>query len=178
MVEPGPCGSVDSAATAGAGPGPGWASAGRGVAASPVTAWMHPDLLIPTPHYRAPGRYGYWTRSPYALGGMIIVGVAVAATLAVCLMTALLALVAWMSAHAVAVGAGITAVAATALAFLLALARTCRLRTVRASLSRTQPLHIFDRALVSRASRPARSRSGSERWPDTAAVRPGRVGPA
>ena len=86
----------------------------------PVTTWVHPDLLIPAQSPQAPGRYGGWARSPYALGGLVL-GVAVVATLAVCLALALVALVAWVSAHALAVGIGIAAVVLSALAFLRAL---------------------------------------------------------
>jgi hypothetical protein len=50
--------------------------------------------------------------------------VGVLATVVVCLVIALLALVAWVSAHALAVGVGIAAVVVTALVFLRALART------------------------------------------------------
>lgn len=52
-----------------------------------------------------------------------VIGVAVA-TLAACLVIALLALVAWVSAHAVAVGIGAAAVALTALLFVRALTPT------------------------------------------------------
>jgi hypothetical protein len=86
----------------------------------PVTTWAPPDRLIPAQPYRAPGRYGHWTRNPYALGGLVV-AVVVVATLVTCLVIALLALVAWMTAHAVAVGVGLAAVVVTALAFLRAL---------------------------------------------------------
>jgi hypothetical protein len=48
--------------------------------------------------------------------------------------------------------------------------------TMRGSLFGRDHNHVHDRVLVSPANRPARSRSvsGSERWPDTAAARPGR----
>jgi hypothetical protein len=94
----------------------------------PVTTWVHPDRLIPAQPYRAAGRYGHWTRNPYALGGLVV-AVAVVATLVACLVIALLALVAWVTAHAVAVGVGMAAVVATGLAFLRALtgARTAGL---------------------------------------------------
>jgi hypothetical protein len=79
-----------------------------------------PGSLIPAPPYRAAGRYGHWTRNPYLLGGLVV-AVAVVATLVVCLVIALLALVAWVTAHAVAVGVGTAAVVVTGLAFLRAL---------------------------------------------------------
>ncbi|MFZ0119029.1 MAG: hypothetical protein WAL99_06180, partial [Pseudonocardiaceae bacterium] len=47
--------------------------------------------------------------------------VVVVATLVACLVIALLALVAWVTAHAVAVGVGMAAVVVTGLAFLRAL---------------------------------------------------------
>jgi hypothetical protein len=80
------------------------------------------ERLVPTPPDRAAGWYGGWTRSPYALGGLVV-GVGVLTTLVVCLVIALVALVAWVSAHALAVGVGVTAVVVTALMFLRALAR-------------------------------------------------------
>jgi hypothetical protein len=86
----------------------------------PVTTWVHPDRLIPAESYRAAGRCGQWTRNPYALSGLVV-AVAVVATLVACLVIALLALVAWVTAHAVAVGVGMTAVVVTGLAFLRAL---------------------------------------------------------
>ena len=86
----------------------------------PVTTWVHPEQFIPTQPYRAGGRYGHWTRDPYALGGLVV-AVAVVATLVACLVIALLALVAWVTAHAVAVGVGMAAVMVTGLAFLRAL---------------------------------------------------------
>ena len=94
----------------------------------PVTTWVHPDRLVPAESYRAAGRYGQWTRNPYALGGLVV-AVAVVATLVACLVIALLALVAWVTAHAVAVGVGMAAVVVTGLAFLRALtgARTAGL---------------------------------------------------
>ena len=88
----------------------------------PVRAWGSSERLVPAPLDRAVGRYGGWTRSPYALGGLVI-GVGVLATVVVCLVIALLALVAWVSAHALAVGVGIAAVVVTALVFLRSLAR-------------------------------------------------------
>ena len=87
----------------------------------PVTTWVHPNLLIPAQSSRAPGRYG-GARSRYALGG-VVVGVAVVATLVVCLAIALVALVVWVSAHALVVGIGIAAVAGSALVLLWALTR-------------------------------------------------------
>jgi hypothetical protein len=94
----------------------------------PVMTWVHPDRLIPAQPYRATGRYGRWTRNPYALGGLVV-AVVVVATLVACLVIALLALVAWVTAHAVAVGVGMAAVVVTGLAFLRALtgARTAGL---------------------------------------------------
>jgi hypothetical protein len=86
----------------------------------PVTTWVHPDRLIPAQPYRAAGRYGHWTRNPYAFGGLVV-AVVVVATLVACLVIALLALVAWVTAHAVAVGVGMVAVVVTGLAFLRAL---------------------------------------------------------
>jgi hypothetical protein len=86
----------------------------------PVTTWVHPDRLIPAESYRAAGRYGHWTRNPYALGGLVI-AVAVAATLLACLVIALWVLVVWVTAHAVAVGVGMAAVMVTGLAFPRAL---------------------------------------------------------
>jgi hypothetical protein len=86
----------------------------------PVTTWVHPDLLIPAQPYRARGRYGQWTRNPYTLGGLVVAAVVVA-TLVACLVIALLALVVWVTAHAVAVGVGMAAVIVTGLAFLRAL---------------------------------------------------------
>jgi hypothetical protein len=86
----------------------------------PVTTWVHPDRLIPTQSYRTAGRYGHWTRNPYLLGGLVVT-VVVVATLVACLVIALLALVAWVTAHAVAVGVGLVAVVVTGLAFLRAL---------------------------------------------------------
>jgi hypothetical protein len=55
-----------------------------------------------------------------------------------------------------------------------------RLRTMRASLSRTQPLpHTQPSPRVTHQPPGAlEEQSGSERWPDAAAARPGRVGPA
>ena len=88
----------------------------------PVRAWVSSERLVPAPPDRTVGRYGGWTRNPYALGGLVV-GVAVVATLVVCLVIALLALVAWVSAHALAVGVGIAAVVVTALLFLRSLAR-------------------------------------------------------
>jgi hypothetical protein len=86
----------------------------------PVTTWVHPDRLIPAQPYRAADRYGHWTRNPYAFGGLVV-AIAVVATLVACLVIALLALVAWVTAHAVAVGIGTAAVVVTGLAFLRAL---------------------------------------------------------
>jgi hypothetical protein len=86
----------------------------------PVTTWVHPDRFIPTQPYRAVGRYGHWTRNPYALGGLVV-AVVVGATLGACLVIALLALMAWVTAHALAVGAGLAVVVVTGLAFLRAL---------------------------------------------------------
>jgi hypothetical protein len=91
----------------------------------PVTTWVHPDRPTPAQPYRAAGRYGHWTRNPYALGALVVaVAVAVVATLVACLVIALLALVAWVTAHAVAVGVGMAAVVVTGLAFLRALTGT------------------------------------------------------
>ena len=73
-----------------------------------------PDRLVPAESYRAAGRYGQWTRNPYALGGLVV-AVAVVATLVACLVIALLALLAWVTAHAVAVGVGMAAVTVTGL---------------------------------------------------------------
>jgi hypothetical protein len=87
----------------------------------PVTTWMHPNQFVPAQPYRAAGRYGHWTRNPYTLGGLIV-AVVVVATLVACLVIALLALVAWVTAHAVAVGVGMAAVVVTGLAFLRSLA--------------------------------------------------------
>jgi hypothetical protein len=94
----------------------------------PVTTWVQPEQFGSGQPYRAAGRYGRWTRNPYALGGLVG-AVAVVATLAACLVIALLALVAWVTAHAVAVGVGLAAVVVTGLAFLRALtgARTAGL---------------------------------------------------
>lgn len=89
----------------------------------PVTTWVHPNLLGAALPYRAPGRVTPWPRRPYALGGLII-AVAVVATLAACLVIALLALLAWVCAHAVAVGIGTAAVVVTALLFVRSLAPT------------------------------------------------------
>jgi hypothetical protein len=86
----------------------------------PVTRWVHPDVPDPAQPYRAVGRDGSGRRDPYLLLGTVVVGVTVVATLAACLV---IALVAWVSAHAVAVGVGIAAVVATALVFLRALTR-------------------------------------------------------
>jgi hypothetical protein len=86
----------------------------------PVTSWMHPDRLIAAQPYRAAGRYGHWTRNPYVLGGLVVA--VVVAALVVCLVIALLALVAWVTAHALAVGAALAVVMVTALAFLRSLA--------------------------------------------------------
>jgi hypothetical protein len=95
----------------------------------PVTTWVHPDRLIPAESYRAAGgRYGHWTRNSYALGALVV-AVAVVATLVACLVIALMALVTWVTAHAVAVGVGLAVVVVTGLAFLRALtgARTAAL---------------------------------------------------
>jgi hypothetical protein len=94
----------------------------------PVTTWVHPEQSIPGQPYWAAGRYGHWTRNPYALGGLVV-AVVVVATLVACLVIALLALVAWVTAHAVAVGVGMAAVVVTGPAFLRALtgARTAGL---------------------------------------------------
>jgi hypothetical protein len=86
----------------------------------PVMTSVHPDRLIPGPPSRAAGRYGQWTRNPCALGGLVV-AVAVVAAMVACLVIALLALVAWVTAHAVAVGVGMAAVVVTGLAFLRAL---------------------------------------------------------
>jgi hypothetical protein len=87
----------------------------------PVMTWVHPDRLIPGPLSRVAGRYAQWTRNPYALSGLVV-AVVVVATLVACLVIALLALVAWVTAHAVAVGVGMAAVVVTGLAFLRSLA--------------------------------------------------------
>jgi hypothetical protein len=87
----------------------------------PVTTWVHPDEFVGAAPYQPVGRYGHWTRNPYALGGLVV-AVVVAATLVVCLVIALLALVAWVTAHALAVGAALAVVVVTALAFLRSLA--------------------------------------------------------
>lgn len=87
----------------------------------PVMTWVHPNRLIPGPQSRAAGRYGQWTRNPYALSGLVV-AVVVVATLVACLVIALVAWVAWMTAHAVAVGVGMAAVVVTGLAFLRSLA--------------------------------------------------------
>jgi hypothetical protein len=86
----------------------------------PVTTWVHPDQFISAQPYRAAGRYRHWPRNPYVLGGLVV-AVVVVATLVACLVIALLALVAWVTAHAVAVGVGVAAVVVTGLAFLRAL---------------------------------------------------------
>jgi high-affinity Fe2+/Pb2+ permease len=86
----------------------------------PVTTWMHSEQLISARPYRAAGRYKHWTRNPYALGGLVVAAIVVA-TLVACLVIVLLALVAWVTAHAVAVGVGLAAVVVTGLAFLRAL---------------------------------------------------------
>lgn len=86
----------------------------------PVTTWVHPGLLPAQPDGEM-GRYGQWRRHPLLLLGGVAVGVGVVATLVACLVIALLALVAWVSAHAVAVGAAVAAVAVTALMLLWAL---------------------------------------------------------
>jgi hypothetical protein len=83
----------------------------------PVTTWVHPDEFGGAAPYQPVGRYGHWTRNPYALGGLVV-AVVVAATLVVCLVIALLALVAWVTAHALAVGAALAVVVVTTLAFL------------------------------------------------------------
>jgi hypothetical protein len=87
----------------------------------PVTTWVHPDLLLSTRPYRAVGRYGQWRRHPLLLVGGVAVGVGVVATLVACLVIALMALVGWVSTHAVAVGAAVAAVVVTALVLLRAL---------------------------------------------------------
>ena len=87
----------------------------------PVTTWVHPDEFVDASPYPSVGRYGHWTRNPYALGGLVV-AVVVAATLVVCLVIALLALVAWVTAHALAVGTALAVVVVTALAFLRSLA--------------------------------------------------------
>jgi hypothetical protein len=84
----------------------------------PVTTWVHPEQFIPA---RPGGRYGHWTRNPYALGGLVV-AIAVVAALVICLVIALLALVAWVTAHAVAVGVGMVVVVVTGLMFLRTLA--------------------------------------------------------
>jgi hypothetical protein len=84
----------------------------------PVMTWVHPDRLIPGPPSRAAGRYGQWTRNSYALSGLVV-AVVVVATLVACLVIALLA---WVTAHAAAVGVGMAAVVMTGLAFLRSLA--------------------------------------------------------
>jgi hypothetical protein len=89
----------------------------------PVTTWGRSERPLPAQPDWSVGRYGGWTHSPYALGGLVV-GVGVLATLVVCLVIALLALVAWVSAHALAVGVGIAAVVVTALMFLRALTLT------------------------------------------------------
>ena len=86
----------------------------------PVTTWVYPERFISAQPHRVAGRYGHWTRNPYALGGLVV-AVAVVATLVACLVIALLALVAWVTAHAVAVGVGTAAVLVTGLSFLRAL---------------------------------------------------------
>ncbi len=87
----------------------------------PVTTWVHPDEFVGAAPYQPVGRYGHWTRNPSALGGLVV-AVVVVATLVVCLVIALLALVAWVTAHALAVGAALAVVVVTALAFLRSLA--------------------------------------------------------
>jgi hypothetical protein len=82
---------------------------------------VHPDEFGGADPYQPVGRYGHWTRNPYALGGLVV-AVVVAATLVTCLVIALLALVAWVTAHALAVGAALAVVVVTALAFLRSLA--------------------------------------------------------
>jgi hypothetical protein len=87
----------------------------------PVTTWVHPDEFGGATPHEPVGRYGHWTRNPYALGGLVV-AVVVTAALAACLVIALLALVAWVTAHALAVGAALAVVVVTALAFLRSLA--------------------------------------------------------
>ena len=88
----------------------------------PVTVWVCPDGLDSmSPPSRSAVRDRRGWRGPHVLAG-VVVGVAVVATLAVCLVIALLALVAWVSTHAVAVGVGAAAVALTALLFVRSLA--------------------------------------------------------
>ena len=87
----------------------------------PVTTWVHPDEFVGAAPYQPVGRYGHWPRNPYALGGLVV-AVVVAATLVACLVVALLALVAWVTAHALAVGVALAVVVVTALAFLRSLA--------------------------------------------------------
>jgi hypothetical protein len=88
----------------------------------PVTTWVNPEQFMRAQPYRAAGRYGHWMRNPYALGGLVVAAVVVA-TLVACLVIALLALVVWVTAHALAVGAGMAVVAVTGLALLRAVTR-------------------------------------------------------
>jgi hypothetical protein len=87
----------------------------------PVTSWVHPEEFVDAAPYQPVGRYGHWTRDPSAVGGLVVAVVVVAA-LVVCLVIALLALVAWVTAHALTVGVALAVVVVTALAFLRSLA--------------------------------------------------------
>ena len=89
----------------------------------PVTVWVRPEGLSAASPSRPETRPARGWRAPHVLAG-VVAGVAVVATLALCLVIALLALVAWVSAHAVAVGVVVAAVALTGLAFVRALAPT------------------------------------------------------
>ena len=87
----------------------------------PVTVWVHPDRTISARPCQAAVQPRGWLWRPVVVVGLVV---AVVATLAVCVVIGLLALVAWVSAHALAVGTGIAAVVMTSLLFLRALART------------------------------------------------------
>lgn len=108
----------------------------RGEQLVPVTTWVRADQLGD----RNSGRpdYGWsdnsrrlrvrvaglWYRNPWVIGSLVL-AVAVAVTLVICVGIALLALVAWVTAHALQVG---TAIAATVGAVVLVLGALARSR--------------------------------------------------
>lgn len=101
----------------------------RGEQLVPVTTWVRVDQLdaVAVAQWRRPSRFlvsgRSWYRNPYVVGGLIVAA-AVTGTLVTCVAIALLALVAWVTAHAVQIGTAIAAMVCALVLFFVALARS------------------------------------------------------
>lgn len=100
---------------------------GQGEQLVPVTMWVRADQLdAASPQWASPARVvvsGSWYRNPYVVSGLVV-AFAVAGTLVTCVAIALLALVAWVTAHALQIGTAIAAMVCAVVLFLVALARS------------------------------------------------------